>query len=343
MKKIVLTLIIIVMVISAKATTYYSVANGNWTGAIWSSVCSTCAGSALPALAANDIIIIDNQVTISSGARTITPTVTIIVRTDNSPNTSTNPAKLIFTSGGKLVLTSASSKVVLENTTGNAANNPQIDGSGAGGSNLISVGGTEYWRASDGDIVGVGTLQPNGTLPITLFSFSATKTENGIQIVWITAMEKNFDYFQLERATEDLIFTAVARIEGQGGLDINTSYLYIDASPQRGKNYYRLKSVDVDESFEYSPVIVMEWNRVNQGISIYPNPTVNRSFTVGLDDVMTSPVSLSLFETRGYLFFETMLNSTSSTINLPDHIREGIYFVKLSSPKGQRTVRVVVR
>jgi hypothetical protein len=330
---------------SAKATTYYSVADGNWTGAIWSLECSTCTGTAgtLPTLVAGDIIVIDDQVIIASGPQTIVPTVTIIIRTDNSPNTSTNPAKLIFTSGGKLILASANSKVVLENTTGNAANNPQIDGSGSGGSNLIEVGGVEYWRASQGDVIGVGTLQPNGTLPITLISFSATKTEKGIQLDWITAMEKSFNYFQLERAAEDLNFTTLDRIEGKGGLDINTSYLYVDASPQRGKNYYRLKSVDADESLEYSPVIVMEWNRVNQGISIYPNPTVNRSFTVELDDVMISPVSLSLFETRGYLFFETMLNSTSSTINLPDHIHEGIYFVKLSSPTGQKTVRVVVR
>src|SRR5688572_6014991 len=122
---ILLLALIISLTLSATATTYYSVANGDWTAAIWSSAGSTGSGSTLPALVAGDIIIIDDQVTISSGTLTITPTVTVIVRTDVSPATSTNPAKLIFTSGGKLALSSSSSTVVLENVTGNAANNPQ--------------------------------------------------------------------------------------------------------------------------------------------------------------------------------------------------------------------------
>ena len=78
----------------AGATTYYSVANGNWTSTIWSTVSSTTLpGIALPTLVDGDIIIIDNQVTISSGILTIDAIVTIILRTDYSPNTSPNPAK----------------------------------------------------------------------------------------------------------------------------------------------------------------------------------------------------------------------------------------------------------
>lgn len=157
--------------LSAEATTYYTVANGAWGGAIWSSVCSTCAGSVLPALSANDILIIDDQVTIASGTVTITPKVSVILRTDNSPNTSTNPAKLIFVTGGKLNLSSSGSSVTLQNVTGNAANNPIIDGSGSGGSNTIDVGGAELWRASNGDVQGIGTLSPGGILPVKLISF----------------------------------------------------------------------------------------------------------------------------------------------------------------------------
>ena len=259
MKRYLLLLALMIsLTLSVRATTYYSVANGNWTGAIWSSAGSTGAGSTLPTLVAGDIIVIDDQVTISSGTLTITPTVTVVVRTDVSPATSTNPAKLIFTSGGKLALSSSSSTVVLENLTGNAANNPQLDGTGSGGSNQISVGGVEYWRASDGDVIGVGTLQPDGTLPITLISFVATEAGNSIELKWVTAMEKNFSHFELEKSTGNLNFVPIARIEGKGGLEAITSYIYLDTLPQSGKNYYRLKSVDYDLTFEYSPVVVAD-------------------------------------------------------------------------------------
>src|SRR5687768_6553218 len=100
--------LVISLTLPVKATTYYSVADGGWTSNIWSSGCSTCTpGSALPTLVDGDIIIIDDQVTISSGTVTIAASVKIILRTDFFPNTTLSPAKLIFTGGGKLNLGNA--------------------------------------------------------------------------------------------------------------------------------------------------------------------------------------------------------------------------------------------
>ncbi|HYI77481.1 MAG TPA: hypothetical protein VEW65_07650, partial [Chryseolinea sp.] len=275
---LIVMLLIFGFAISARATTYYSVNDGNWSGAIWS--CSTCLPAiVLPTIVAGDIIVIDNQVTISPGTVTIAPTVTLIVRTDFSPNTSTTPAKLIFTNGGKLVLGSASSSVVLENVTGIAANNPEVDGTGNGGSNLISIGGIEYWRTSMPDIKGTGTLQPGGTLPITLISFVATDIENYIQLKWVTAMERNFSHFELEKSNGNLNFISIARIDGKGGLEVITSYSYLDSLPQSGKNYYRLKSVDYDHTFEYSSVVVAD-SKTEKQIVVFPNPTVEGSISV---------------------------------------------------------------
>ena len=103
----------------ASATTYYSVSDGLWTSTIWSTVNSTTLpGIALPTLVDGDIIIVDNQVIISSGTVTIAARVKLIIRTDFSPKTPLNPAKLIFSSGGKLDLDNPGSSVVLENVYG---------------------------------------------------------------------------------------------------------------------------------------------------------------------------------------------------------------------------------
>ncbi|HMG88613.1 MAG TPA: hypothetical protein VK589_01100, partial [Chryseolinea sp.] len=139
MKRSILVLISLLLIITAKATTYYSVGNLQWNGSgTWSSVCSTCAGSTLPTLVDGDIIVIDDQVQILSGLVTVTAVITIVVRTDVSPNTTTIPAKLKFTSGGKIALP-AGSVIRLENWTGNPANDPQIDGTGSGASNQIDI------------------------------------------------------------------------------------------------------------------------------------------------------------------------------------------------------------
>ena len=85
---------------------------------------------------------------------TITAAVKIIIRTDYSPETTLSPAKLEFTNGGKLVLTTTSSSVVLENNTGGENPDPMIDGTSNGNSNTIIVG--SGWRHILDDRHGTG-------------------------------------------------------------------------------------------------------------------------------------------------------------------------------------------
>lgn len=188
----------------------------------------------------------------------------------------------------------------------------------------------------------IGSIDNSSPLPITLFSFTAQESAGGIQLEWVTTMEKNFDRFELERATSDLEFTSITTIQGKGGLDIKTSYEFLDTNPARGKNYYRLKSIDFDNTFEYSPVIVADWDGISDGISLYPNPVTNRSFTLELKDVLSIPVTVKVIESRGYIVYETEITGQTSTVNLPENIGAGIYVIKISSAHGQQVIRVVV-
>ena len=255
-----------------------------------------------------------------------------------SPNTTTNPAKLIFTNGGKLVLTSASSKVVLENTTGNAANNPQIDGTGNGGSNLISIGGVEYWRASNQDVIGVGTLQPGGVLPIKLISFEARKLENSVELKWLTAMERNFSHFEIERATQNLNFTSIARVDGRGGLDVLTPYEYHDALPENGKIYYRLKSVDIDLTFEHSTVVVVEV-KVNKSIIVYSDPITAGSIIVHTNFSPQENDHVEIYNNVGLKLFVFKVAGYKSRLHFNNGIKQGSYLLRYVSAAHMEVVR----
>lgn len=201
------------------------------------------------------------------------------------------------------------------------------------GSGTVSVGGT----CSDGSSAFCGV----GPLPIKLISFSDNILANGISIDWVTSTEKDFDYFLLERAPSTLDFKAITQVEGKGGLDMTTSYSFLDISPNSGKNYYRLKSVDLDGTFTYSNVILAEWSS-NSNVNIYPNPIQNRSFSIDLSDAVTSPETVGVYESRGYLVFETPITSMRSTIDLPENIKSGVYLVKVTSSGGQHVSRIVV-
>lgn len=183
---------------------------------------------------------------------------------------------------------------------------------------------------------------PNSPLPVKLQYFKIVGVaKEGISLEWATSMEKNFSHFELQRAGSDLEFTAIGILEGRGGLQVKTVYDFTDDAPQNGKNYYRLKAIDFDGSAEYFSVIVADWN-ISQGLSLYPNPTVDLSFTVDIGDEFDHPVTLVVYDTRGYTLYTTDIDVSTKTIGLPANTKPGIYFVKIASSSRSQVVRLVV-
>jgi hypothetical protein len=342
MKKFLLFFLMTISLQQGMATTYYSVADGDWTANIWSSSCSTCAGGALPALVNGDILIIDNKVTIASGPITTAASVTLYIRSDNSPNTSTTTAKLIFTTGGKLELGSGSS-VTLQNFTGNSANNPGIDGTGAGGSNLISIGGTNYWQASNGDVSGTGSLQPGGTLPIKLSFFKANTTEENVVLSWATSLEENFDEFIVERSADGKDFISLGAVKGEGRNlnDIQTEYVFEDAFPLIGNNYYRLTAVDLDGTVETFKAVMVKLEGENT-VSVFPNPVTENKIEFKTNFKTESSDRVYITNQLGLVISSLTPNSGFNQIALTNQLSSGIYFLIYKSAGYRHVSKIVI-
>jgi len=181
------------------------------------------------------------------------------------------------------------------------------------------------------------------TLPVKLLSFTGDQFEEGARLNWITSSEEEFGYFEIERAQEDLIFQSIAQIEGKGKLNARTSYTYTDAHARQGKNFYRLKSIDADESFEYSDIILVSYGSGGPEVSVYPTVIDQSNFTVSLrDEHFQSPVKLMLLNAVGTSVYQTDLISNSTLVQLPPSVKAGVYILKLVSASEQRLMRIVV-
>lgn len=180
-------------------------------------------------------------------------------------------------------------------------------------------------------------------LPVKLVVFVGKETATGIQLNWTTATEENFDYFEIERADETLAFQTIATpITGEGDVNVPASYTYTDHTPLHGKNYYRLKSIDIDGSYEYSDVIMVYAGASGNAIKLYPNPN-EKVFTLELQDDMSLPVNLSLVDKLGRELYREVIVANTTSIQLPAAIETGMYFVKLSSARKQVLLPVVVK
>lgn len=183
----------------------------------------------------------------------------------------------------------------------------------------------------------------SSTLPITLVSFSGKSIDEGIQLDWVTAMERDFDYFEIQRADKDLTFKTIGKQVGEGGLNVTTEYTYLDRAFGLKKNYYRLKSVNLDGSFEYSNVIMVEGNTqlIKTSALLYPNPTNNGQFFIRETDQYSVPGLVIVYNGFGQEVMRKSMEN-SQEVNLPHGLAAGVYLVKIVFQEGVKVEQLMV-
>jgi hypothetical protein len=339
MNKFILIVAGIMVAVSSFATTYYTTGNGAWGAAIWNAGNTNGAGSVLPTLFAGDILVIDDQVTVASGIITINPAITI-----NLTTTSATQAKLIFQTGGKLVLTSASSVINLSRTSASFPM-PMVDGSGSGGSNIIDIGGNTVWQANNGDITGIGQLNSsstNGALPVKLLFFNGVQTDDAIALNWATASEENFDKFVIQHSVDGKSFSAIAEVSGAGNSKVKLVYDYTDHAISVGKNYYRLKSVDFDGKFEYSKVVFVN-SSASKKMWISHNPSCGNSVHFSTNFNASEADRIILLNNQGKIVAEGNASKVKGQFEFDNALSAGVYLLKYLGNDAELLARVVVK
>lgn len=92
-------------------------------------------------------------------------------------------------------------------------------------------------------------------LPVDLQTFEARREADQIELYWVTAMEVNNDYFQLERSGDGVTFQPIGKIKGAGTTQSEQYYDFTDQAPLANDNYYRLRQVDFDGTEEVHSIV----------------------------------------------------------------------------------------
>lgn len=153
---------------------------------------------------------------------------------------------------------------------------------------------------ADGDQIINFTGPPTLVLPVELLYFRAQPKGAEVLLEWATSAELNNDYFELQRSVDGRSYEALTQVRGAGTHEGLLRYEQVDERPLPGLNYYRLKQVDFDGSFEYSNVVAVEVNGKDAGgISLFPNPAAGQ-VTIGLPAAMLEkPLEVSLRDLAG--------------------------------------------
>ena len=124
-----------------------------------------------------------------------------------------------------------------------------------------------------------GVAAPSSLLPIELIDINAVGIVDHIDVTWNVASEVNLSHYELERSEDGNSFEHIANINPTGGANILQSYTYNDFDVRYFQDYYyRVRSVDFDGAFDYSPIVVAKIYSNGSGldenaVTIYPNPS----------------------------------------------------------------------
>jgi hypothetical protein len=119
---------------------------------------------------------------------------------------------------------------------------------------------TVIYPTDPAGVLGEVFIRAGGLLPVELVSFESVLDGEVVRLYWKTASETNNAGFEVQRATDSGSFEMLHFVEGYGTTTEAQSYLYEDAAPlfDAQNLRYRLKQIDFDGAFAYSPLVEID-------------------------------------------------------------------------------------
>lgn len=180
------------------------------------------------------------------------------------------------------------------------------------------------------------TFCSNITLPVRLLSFTGTFKNNTTLLNWVAENQTSFAFYDIERSEDGTHFSNIAMKAAAGNPSDRVTYQHEDNLANTFGNtfYYRLRMVDVDGSFKYSNVVMIQRNEKSvSGISISPNPiSVGSEATARISASTKGTIDLSVVDMAGRIVL-TQQNKVNEGVNSIairnlERLQPGTYILK---------------
>lgn len=175
------------------------------------------------------------------------------------------------------------------------------------------------------------------TLPVELMSFRSIEETEMTHLVWATGSEQNNDYFEIQRSSDGMEFTAIGIEKGVGNSSVLNTYRFSDFSPISGTSYYRLKQVDFNGEFEYSEIISSIRTTGSQ-LFAFPNPT--QTGEIWLTNLSDEIDYIDIFsQDLKFVKREKMAKNTDPIVHI-EELPDASYYLFVHEPNGTKVVQV---
>jgi len=171
-------------------------------------------------------------------------------------------------------------------------------------------------------------------LPLILNNFNV-KSDNCIaDLNWSTSSETNVEKFEIEKSeTNNAKWKTIGSVIAHGNSTTNSTYYFKDDNISINNNVvmYRLKMIDIDASFMYSPVVNAILKCDEQNLSVFPNPVTNGILNVSLNSA--EKVEANLTSVTGQQLKKITIKNGINNIDVSE-LSNGVYFLSIKFVHG---------
>ena len=183
----------------------------------------------------------------------------------------------------------------------------------------------------------------SGVLPVNLTYFTAQPIGKQVELGWETAWEKNTREFVVQRSSDLKEFGDIGRIVAAGEADGRRQYSFTDIAPLPGANYYRLRMVDKDNTYEYSNVRDVVVHSDQPTLWVAANPTSGERIRIRASLVDFSSLKLTTIMGQN-IPFRLHQNSDGYTELVPSStLSPGMYLLSLHQDGFRSNAKVLVQ
>ena len=225
---------------------------------------------------------------------------------------------------------------------------PGTAADGGGTNSLPQANRTAITAANLNNTFYIGGNTSQNPLPVKLANLTVSNlNEKNVLIEWKSFSEINTDRYEIEKSIDGILFEKFASVKSSGNSTsiINYEAKDIDAFKNNTIIYYRLKTIDIDGSYENSTIV-----SIKKGISntfninnVSPNPT-SSDINLNISSIHNQHAKIEVIDIAGSIVYSTekMLNNgeNSFTINT-DLIPKGIYFIRVISLNDVKHLKIL--
>ena len=179
-----------------------------------------------------------------------------------------------------------------------------------------------------------GTINVTPALPVSLTSFTGKlNSDKTVTLQWKVEVQQDIVQYIVEESSDGSVFNQLGVVAA--GTGTAQTYSYIDGQVASGKNYYRLKIVELSGKITYSNIVLIN---LKAGITVmlYPNPVTGQLTIQQFGSIQNKTAVLS--DGNGKTLQQIKLTNLLQQVNMESY-PSGVYILKMEDGTVLKVVK----